>query len=172
MQVRKKIILGIAAFAAVLSLAACDMSPSTADKSTAARNDKANSVVLCGEPNQSTECKNLAEKLKRDNNPNSITYVYLFSFGQPIGYFVAKGKVSSTQSQMGPMDQTTKVCNYATTAECYTLAEAPGDDGSFGPNESGIFFFTADGKMIRWNDVYLQVDAPLDLPGARRLYAQ
>ena len=38
------------------------------------------------------------------------------------------------------------------------LGEAPGDDGSYGPNEDGIFFFATDGTKITWNGLYQQTD--------------
>ena len=33
-------------------------------------------------------------------------------------------------------------------------------DGSYGENDSGIFFFTTDGKYIEWNGDYLYSDIP------------
>lgn len=33
-------------------------------------------------------------------------------------------------------------------------------DGSYGENDSGIFFFTTDGKYIEWTGTYLYSDIP------------
>ena len=33
-------------------------------------------------------------------------------------------------------------------------------DGSYGENDTGIFFFTSDGKYIEWNGSYLYSDIP------------
>ena len=33
-------------------------------------------------------------------------------------------------------------------------------DGSYGENDSGIFFFTPDGKYIEWTGTYLYSDIP------------
>jgi hypothetical protein len=160
----KKAIAAIAAVAGLLLTTASSCESPAQDKAQQQREQKNAAVILCGEKGESQECLNLKKKFQRDNDPNRITYVYLLSWtGEFIGYYVAKGKVSSNQSQMGPMDQSMKICNYASTAECYAVVEAPGDDGSFGPNEDGIFFFTADDTKITWNGLYQQSDKPLGI---------
>lgn len=160
-----KKIIGILAAGALglvfLTVAGCD--DVTSDKGTQARAAKEASVVLCGEKGESQECINLAKKLKRDGDPNRITYVYLLSWsGEFIGYYTVKGKVSSNQSQMAPMDSSVRICDW-NSADCYALGEAPGDDGSYGPNEDGIFFFTTDDTKITWNGLYQQSDRPLNI---------
>lgn len=50
----------------------------------------------------SLEKKNLQKKRDREENPDSIRYLYLMNFGQIVGYYVTKGKVSSNGSQIGP----------------------------------------------------------------------
>lgn len=137
-------------------------------KMTDARNNKLGSIILCGEANDSLECKNLREKKRRDEDPNRITYLYLVNMmGEPYAYWVVKGKVSSNQSQMAPMDQAIDMCGHR---DCWTMAEAPGDDGSFGPNEDGVFFFTPDGnKIVVGGGNYLQSDFPFELPGVKEL---
>lgn len=150
-----------------VTLAACGGPTST--KGQQARADKEASVILCGQQNESQECVNLKRKFDRDNDANRITYVYLLSWtGEFIGYYVVKGKVSSNQSQMAPMDSSVRICTYADSG-CYALGEAPGDDGSYGPNEDGIFFFTVDGTKITWNGLYQQSDKPLTIK-APQLY--
>lgn len=140
------------------------------DKMMSARNDKIASIVLCGEPNDSLECKNLREKLKRDEDPNRITYLYLTNMmGEPYAYWVVKGKISSNQSQMAPMDQVVDIDPIDGSRQ-WTIVEAPGDDGSSGPNEDGIFFFTPDGnKIVVGGGNYIQSDFPLDIPGVKEL---
>ena len=158
---------GTAALVAVAVFAsACE---GTSTKGEEARQKKEAAVVLCGEKNESQECVNLKRKFDRDNDPNRITYVYTLSWtGEFIGYYVVKGKVSSNQSQMAPMDSSVKICTYADSG-CYALGEAPGDDGSYGPNEDGIFFFTVDGNKVTWNGMYQQSDRPLAIK-APQLY--
>lgn len=119
----------------------------------------------------SLERRNLREKLLRDNKPNAIRYVYLLSFAQPLGYYTIKGKVSSTQSQMTTdqliacKDARGDGDSYCDSSEQHVV-NAPGDDGSYGANESGVFFFTTEGVMVTTNLDYIVSDQPLpfDVP--------
>jgi hypothetical protein len=161
--VKKYLMAPIAGILGVVLLGAAACDDSNSDKGAQARANKEASTVLCGSKGESQECVNLRKKFDRDNNPNRITYVYLLSWtGEFIGYYTAKGKVSSNQSQMGPMDTGVKICDW-NGGGCYALGEAPGDDGSYGPNEDGIFFFTTDDTKITWNGLYQQSDKPLSI---------
>jgi hypothetical protein len=151
------------ALVAVLALAGCTGESDASQKAKADRAEKAKTVVLCGEANDSLECKNLKERERRNSQPNAIGYVYLYNFdGSVKGYFTIKGKVSSTQSQMAPMDVLVDGCDRSGD-DCPNPMEAAGDDGSFGPNESGIFFFTTEGAMVTYSGEYVLSDAPLKL---------
>jgi hypothetical protein len=153
--------VGLTVLAAVTAMyatmgSACE--PSAESKADQQRAEKAANNVLCGEKGESLECKNLREKEKRNSDPNRIGYVYLYNFDGSIkGYFVVKGKVSSTQSQMGPMDL------LYTHSYGNTTLEAAGDDGTYGPNENGIFFFLVNGTMVTYSGEYILSDAPLEL---------
>ena len=152
-------LIAVAAFA----LTGCTNNNEAATNATKARQDKAAKVVLCGEANDSLECKNLKERERRNSQASAIGYVYLYNFdGSVKGYFTIKGKVSSTQSQMGAMDIIADAC-LETTDYCPEVMEAAGDDGSFGPNESGIFFFTTEGVMVTYSGAYVLSDGPLKL---------
>jgi hypothetical protein len=167
MKFSKKLGVAILGVVAAVALGACTSTPENKpdDAARAARDAKANSVVPCGSKNESLECRNLAEKKRRDEDPTRISYVYEMSWtGEFIGYFVVKGKVSSNQSQMGPMDQVLEYgCRSCNGGYGNVVVEAPGDDGSYGPNEDGIFFFTTDGNKITWNGMYQQSDKPLNI---------
>ena len=39
----------------------------------------------------------------------------------------------------------------------------PDVDGSYGENDTGIFFFTPDGKYIEWTGTYLYSDIPFEV---------
>lgn len=110
----------------------------------------------------SLERRNLRERLLRFNRPNKIGYLYVMSFGKFVGYYVVRGKVSSTQSQMTSPVQ---VWNCG-GADGGCQADSIGDDGSFGPNEggdAGIFFFTATGVMVETTLDWVYSDAPLKI---------
>jgi hypothetical protein len=106
----------------------------------------------------SLERRNLKERLLRQNDPKRQGYVYILSFGKFIGYYTIEGKVSSTQSQMTPddvlVDQGCSGCSDVPAA-------APGDDGSYGENEPGVFFFTTEGAMVQVSTDYIYSDQPI-----------
>lgn len=109
----------------------------------------------------STERRNLRERLLRFNKPDRIGYVYLLNMmGQATGYYTIEGKISSPDSQMTTSMLIEKVYHSDGSWEIATVP-APGDDGSYGPNEPGIFFFTTEGAMIETNQTYLYSDQPI-----------
>lgn len=89
------------------------------------------------------EKKNLRAKIALEEDPNRIGYVYLTSYGKPFGYYVIKGKVSSSGSQLEPEDQVL----HPYSGE-YVPVDGPQDDGTYGDGDPGIFFFTADGAFV------------------------
>lgn len=162
MNRHKSIAAALILFGAV-ALGGCTGESESSQKAKADREAKASHIVLCGEANDSLECKNLKERERRNSLPNAIGYVYLYNWdGTVKGYFTIKGKVSSTQSQMAPMDVLVDGCNRS-GEDCPQAMEAAGDDGSFGPNETGIFFFTTEGVMVTYSGEYVLSDAPLKL---------
>lgn len=106
------------------------------------------------------EKKNLEEKRKREENSSAVRYVYLYNFGQPMGYYVAKGKISSSGSQRTPEQDNLWTCkvNYG----CQPIVvDGAQDDGSYGKGDPGIFFFLADGNMIETTFDYVVSEKPL-----------
>ena len=74
--------------------------------------------------------------------------------GAILGNFVVDGKVSSLNSFLTP-DTT-----YPNSTASSWLADV---DGSYGENDTGIFFFTPDGKYIEWTGTYLYSDIPFEV---------
>lgn len=146
-------------------LAACESSPkNTAQSSGQKLTEDAFAQQQAAVPypkdqlKDSLERRNLRERLLRTNDPNKIGYVYLLSFtGQPLGYYTIKGKVSNTDSQMTTTDLVIDRIDGDVTVA------APGDDGSYGPNESGNFFFTTEGAFVETDLKYLYSDQPLPI---------
>lgn len=109
----------------------------------------------------SLERRNIKERLLRTNNPELLGYVYLMNFGQIVGYYSVKGKITSNQSQM-----TTSDLIASRNGGDAQVVAAPGDDGSYGENEPGIFFFTTEGAFVTtsldyiWSDQPLPIDTP------------
>ena len=95
-----------------------------------------------------------------------LGYIVLFTeSGSVVGSFVVDGKVSSLNSFLTPDSEVYEVSgDYAD----YTVDDngttdndwLPDVDGSYGENDTGIFFFTPDGKYIEWTGTYLYSDIP------------
>lgn len=85
-----------------------------------------------------------------------LGYIVLFSGNAVVGRFVVDGKVSSLNSFLTPSVEEKKVY-----AHDLTITQELADvDGSYGENDSGIFFFTPDGKYVEWSGDYLYSDIP------------
>ena len=112
---------------------------------------------------ESLEKKNLIERLERQEDPNTIRYVYVTNYGEFVGYYTINGKVSSAGSQIAPEQEVIR--GYG--GEGYTLDSAQ-DDGTYGSGDDGIFFFTTDGVLVETDFNYIVSDQPLknyiDLP--------
>jgi hypothetical protein len=157
-----KIIAGVAALALMMTLTACQEDSSAQykgqEQTEIAFSQQSAAVPYPAEElRDSLERRNLRERLVRTNRPEAVGYVYLMSFGDIIGYYTIKGKVSSTQSQM------TTDNLVIDRVEGDVVVNAPGDDGSYGPNEPGVFFFTTEGQMVTTNLDYIWSDQPISI---------
>ena len=83
-----------------------------------------------------------------------LGYIVLFSGNVVVGSFVVDGKVSSLNSFLTPDSE------YYERNSSYSNNWLADVDGSYGENDSGIFFFTPDGKYIEWSGDYLYSDIP------------
>jgi hypothetical protein len=108
----------------------------------------------------SLERQNLKDRLLRLNKPSKVGYVYLMNFGKIVGYYVIRGKVSNTDSQLTTSTTILRDGSGASGGGNLAFA-APGDDGSYGVNETGNFFFTAEGVLVETDLNYLYADSPL-----------
>jgi hypothetical protein len=162
----RRIYAAIAAMVLTVGLSACSADSQTSaqskgqdDTEQAFKQQSAAVPYPVAQLTDSLERRNLKEKLLRQNKPNSIGYVYILGVnGTAIGYFTIKGKVSSTQSQMTTTDLVVDRCSSST---CPVVVTAPGDDGSYGENEKGIFFFTTEGALVETSMDYFVSDQPL-----------
>lgn len=84
-----------------------------------------------------------------------LGYIVLFAGSAIVGNFVVDGKVSSLNSYLTPDSEYYE--KYGSSGLNKWLADV---DGSYGENDSGIFFFTPDGKYIEWTGTYLYSDIP------------
>lgn len=152
MRKSNKIITAIAAVAvAALTLTGCGITDEQENyekrKTLAEQYDSTNSLEL----------QNLKAKRAKEDDPDAIRYLYLMNFGQIVGYYVTKGKISSSGSQIAP--ETELVSRWS---EGFVVESAK-DDGSYGEGDPGIFFFTTDGVMVETSLDYIQSDAPISI---------
>ncbi len=91
-----------------------------------------------------------------------LGYIVLFTeSGSVVNRFVVDGKVSSLNSYLTADSEYYEfVTGSSSTYRNNWLADV---DGSYGENDSGIFFFTPDGKYIEWTGTYLYSDIPFEV---------
>lgn len=91
-----------------------------------------------------------------------LGYIVLFTeSGSVVNRFVVDGKVSSLNSYLtADSDYYEIATGSSSTYRNNWLADV---DGSYGDNDSGIFFFTPDGKYIEWTGTYLYSDIPFEV---------
>ena len=101
-----------------------------------------------------------------------LGYIALFlENGSCAGKFIVDGKVSSLNSYLTPdseyyekdLDSSSGGDNNTRWVEKYSNKWLPDVDGSYGENDTGIFFFTPDGKYIEWTGTYLYSDIPFEV---------
>ena len=86
-----------------------------------------------------------------------LGYVILFTeSGDVVGQFTVDGKVTSLNSYLTPDSEWYE----SNVSYNNWVADV---DGSYGENDTGIFFFTTDGKYIEWDSHYLYSDIPFDV---------
>lgn len=88
-----------------------------------------------------------------------LGYIVLFSGNAIVSSFVVDGKVSSLNSFLTP-DGVDSIKGNGSCGYTTITTELADVDGSYGENDSGIFFFTPDGKYIEWTGTYLYSDIP------------
>lgn len=107
------------------------------------------------------ERRTISKWAQRWDTPNLPCYVYLVSYGKIIGYYVTNGKPSSTRSYILPEVKH----NLHGDGGC-CLEPTADLDGTYGQNNPGIRFFTAEGTAVEWGGSgasYLYSDAPLPI---------
>lgn len=115
---------------------------------------------------RSLERENLIRRYEFLNDQNKIFYVYLVDYGKVMGYYTAKGKISSVNSRLTQEEQIVyarSTSNFGYSLEGFQVVGSPQLDGSYGTNGDGIFFFTTEGAYVEWNGQYIVSDFPLKM---------
>jgi hypothetical protein len=112
----------------------------------------------------SLERENLKRYLEEINRDDKISYIYLINYGKVMSFYTVKGKVTYCSSKLTTRDQILEVGNHMSKGGITRHAvESPGLDGSYGPSEDAIFFWTTEGVLVQWKGDYLWCTEPLKL---------
>lgn len=109
-----------------------------------------------------TERRLLKEHLLRQNDPNGVRYVTWLSLqGQVIAQWTIKGMVFDPNSQMSNEQSIT----WGSSGAGAGVVEAPGDNGTWGPEAGDAAFFTTAGVEIQLpkGSIWVESDAPLNI---------
>lgn len=113
-------------------------------------------VVQTNPDGETVEQKNIKERIKRDNTPGSIKFLYVISpqTGDVIYSSTVKGKVTSSGKRLTPSDITEYNQNGSTkyirlNGKTYITDQNPADDGTYGDSIPYLYWFDQ-------NDVYHQ----------------
>lgn len=112
-----------------------------------------------------TERQTIARWYERWDKPSVVTYVYLVSYGNILGYYVCNGKPASIQSYLIPETHYEGGHDLGEFSG-EVQVETPDIDGTYGTLNYGIRFFTAEGTAVEWGGMgatYLYSDAPLPI---------
>lgn len=153
-KIIKAIVIVIATLGLLVGVASCaSKSPELIEREKKNQESKNKSTL---------EKENIARKLKLDEDPNRVGYVYIMSFGKFVGYYTIKGKISSNGSQLDPEDQIICPLDYTTcSSDGYHVIDGPQDDGTYGEGDPGIFFFTTEGTMVVTDLDYMYSTQPI-----------
>lgn len=108
-----------------------------------------------------TERQLLQEHLLRQNDPNGVRYVVLMSAQyQPVAQWPIKGMVFDPNSQLSNSQSISWSSNGGSG-----VVEAPGDNGTYGPEAGAAAFFTTNGVEIQLPkySLWIESDHPLNL---------
>ncbi len=141
-----------AAALVVLALAGC----TTYDNPVNDRATAQNNVTL----DNSLGIKAQTERLSREEDTTAIRYVYLINYGTIFGYYTIEGGVYGADTQLAPEQEV--ACPWNSADACNTVDSAK-DGGTYGGNDSGVFFITTDGVLVETTLDYIQTDAPLTI---------
>lgn len=170
----KKIILVVALVLCATLLSGCSLLNETARNADMDKSLEVTELLVVNQPTPtdieySLERYNLIRRAYWVNGQREKAIALVSAVQKPLGYvvllteggavvgtFIVDGKLSSLNSFLTP-DST--YYQYESTLNEWL----PDVDGSYGDNDSGIFFFTPQGQYVEWNGNYLYSDIPFQV---------
>lgn len=155
----------IAASALLLMGVATAQAPSPKNLENEAREAAARVAEATLEPN---EINTIFWRNELMGKPGLQFYVIFFNnTGQPVDYFVTKGKCSSSNKRLTKpwhyeRGQTGVNKDYNYVEGDFVLPSS-GIDGTHGHSDTYVFCKTVDGKYKQWNGRYYLSDVPIEL---------
>jgi len=140
---------------------------------------KATVKIPTGSDGLTAEQRNVAERLKKDNEPGAIKHLYVISAysGQVLIYSTVKGKVTSGGKRLTP----TSVTAYNSSGTLYggfsvdiggnkmTTTEVLQDDGTYGSSAEYLYWWDTNGvyhqHYVQGGQIVHISDQPLSVPG-------
>jgi len=138
----------------------CESDSGTSEKEQKMTEDNQKQLLKNQPPvklTSSLERENINKRTSLWNDSAKVSYIYLVSYGKVMAFYTVKGKVSSVNSQITNPSQV--IDRY----EGDVVLPSPAEDGSYGTNGDGIFFFTTEGIYVEWAGEYMLADQPLKL---------
>jgi len=152
---KKLLIIAVAAF--MLTGCLGDNTSTIEQKMTEANQER----LLAAQPpvqlDWSLEREQINRRTSLWNDADKVSYIYLVNYGKVMAFYTIKGKVSSVNSQITNPEQ--KI----TGTHGNVTLPSPAEDGSYGENGAGIFFFTTDSTYVEWAGNYMLADKPLKM---------
>ncbi len=161
----KKVILLIMALAMIFSLTACSGQWKDSQNSLNTVSKLQENQPTPTDLDFSLERYNLIRRAYWVNGQREKAESVICEVEKPLGYIVL---VTESGSILGRFTVDGKVSslNSFLTPESYYIDSGrhiADVDGSYGENDSGIFFFTPDGRYIEWTGTYLYSDIPFEI---------
>ena len=155
-------------FIPLIFLVSCNYEKSTAEVEQGKTERNQSNLMEKQPPVQlewSLERKNINKRTNLWNDVNKVSFIYLVSYGHVMSFFTIKGKVSSVNSQITNPEQLAISRKGINGGHEYIngVLSSPAEDGSYGSNGDGIFFFTTDGTYVEWAGEYMLCDKPLKI---------
>jgi hypothetical protein len=108
------------------------------------------------------EINNIERRRTLMGKPGLLTYVvFLSKSGQPIEYFVAEGKCTSSEKRLTSGERLVRGDGGEHHADF--VMKSASEDGTYGSSAPYIYCKTADGKYKQWNGQYYASDYPIEL---------
>jgi len=169
-NLKKYFLVVICLISLTLNIVGCSDKPDTGDTTrtemelTEKNQERLAKAVPPPKLTDSLERRNLVKYLEYWNNPNRESYIYLISrSGTDLAHYVIKGKITFCSSKLTTRDQIVYT-KYRSTPFASKI-ESPGLDGSYGPSEDAVFFYTSENPDVPvvWKGDYLVSGVPLKL---------